>query len=68
MRPDAPSLSARVLAQAVLESHAAAYWATEPTQHVARAKVVESAARALDPLLAEILSAHAKAVCTSNPS
>ena len=41
------------IAAAVLESHAASYWATLPTQFVARQKVIESAAKALQPILDE---------------
>jgi hypothetical protein len=56
------------IAAAVLESHASAYHALEPTQHVARAKVIASAAKALQPILDEMLREHAKAAATANPT
>ena len=59
---------AESIARACLESHASAYHVTEPTQHAARAKVITSAARAIEPMLAAMLTAHAESVCTTNPS
>ena len=63
MNPDAENI-----ARAVLESHAAAFYALQDGQHVAREKVIASAARAIEPMIAAMLTAHAEAVCTSNPS
>lgn len=59
---------AEKIALAVLESHATAYHVTEPAQHFARAKVVRSAAAAIQPALDEMLREHAEAILTANPS
>lgn len=56
------------IALAVLESSASAYHATGPTQFYARAKVVASAARAIQPHLDKMLAEHAEAICTENPT
>ena len=58
--------SAERIAAAVLEQHAAAYWATEPTQFERRRKIIECAAKALQPILDEMLREHAKAAATAN--
>ena len=56
------------IATAVLESHAAAYYVTEPTQFVKRERVIQSAAVALQPILDEMMAEHAKAAATANPT
>ena len=56
------------IATAVLESHGAAWYVTEPTQFEKRQRVIESAAHALQPILDEIMAEHAKAAATANPS
>lgn len=54
------------LAKLVLESSAAPYYvAGNETQ---RARAVAEAAKILAPALNEILTEHAEAVCTANPS
>lgn len=56
------------IAAAVLQSYAAAYYALEPTQHVARQKVIDSAAHALRPALEQVLRAEVAAQSSANPS
>lgn len=62
------SAEALQIAAAILDSHASAYAVTDPTQHTARAKVIASAARAIEPMIAAMLTAHAESCCAANPS
>jgi len=59
---------AEAIASAVLESHGAAWYVTEPTQHERRQRVIESAAKALQPILDALLADHAKAAAAQNPT
>ena len=68
MNRDEPLTPAERIALAVLSSHASAYHVTEPTQFMARAKVVRSAAEAIQPVIDEMMREHAEAILTANPS
>ena len=55
------------IARAILESYAAPYFATQPTQFVARQKVIAEAAKAVEPMIREIECAVARTIA-ANPS